>query len=227
MILPTSRPRLIPAHAGKTSSFSWLLRRSAAHPHSRGKTIHGQAQDREDRAHPRSHGDNTFVSHRYCVARGSSPLTRGKHPSVLAAIDAVGLIPAHAGKTCFCARRKATGAAHPRSRGENLGVFCRQWLAVGSSPLTRGKLPNLTTPHLTHRLIPAHAGKTSRTTRAPTCPPGSSPLTRGKLNDGFVGGGLQGLIPAHAGKTRGRPASSVSTPGSSPLTRGKRKWPRP
>ena len=30
---------LIPAHAGKTSSFLWLLRRSAAHPHSRGENV--------------------------------------------------------------------------------------------------------------------------------------------------------------------------------------------
>ena len=58
MILPTSRPRLIPAHAGKTSSFSWLLRRSAARP--------------------RSCGENRCILVDQWSRWGSSPLMRGK-----------------------------------------------------------------------------------------------------------------------------------------------------
>ena len=80
MILPTGRPvRLIPTHAGKTSSFSWLLRRSAAHP--------------------RSCGENDFHGHTRLFRVGSSPLTRGKRATVIFTIAAIGLIPAHAGKT--------------------------------------------------------------------------------------------------------------------------------
>ena len=92
---------------------------------------------------------------------------------------------------------------------------------AGSSPLTRGKLPNLTIPSLTNRLIPAHAGKTPGRLGGPWSvrahprsrgenPPmlfdglkslGSSPLTRGK-RPGLAWAGLGwGLIPAHAGKT--------------------------
>ena len=74
---------------------------------------------------------------------------------------AVGLIPAHAGKTFEQARVVQLGGAHPRSRGENwpqLGIAVR---GEGSSPLTRGK-QNLWKVGITRTgLIPAHAGKTS------------------------------------------------------------------
>ena len=56
--ISTRNDGLIPAHTGKTSSFSWLLRRSAAHPRSRGENA------------------DTVSKSRGC--RGSSPLTRGK-----------------------------------------------------------------------------------------------------------------------------------------------------
>ena len=71
---------------------------------------------------------------------GSSPLTRGKLNLETVTDEAVGLIPAHAGKTTFGARIAATAAAHPRSRGENLLGMKRAVNASGSSPLTRGKL---------------------------------------------------------------------------------------
>ena len=59
MILTTTRPvPFFPAHKGKTSSFSWLLRRSADHPRSRGENITREIEAWED--------------------YGSSPLTRGK-----------------------------------------------------------------------------------------------------------------------------------------------------
>ena len=53
-------------------------------------------------------------------------------------------------------------AAHPRSRGENDEAVPERPGGCGSSPLTRGKLPDVNSlgPHL--GLIPAHAGKTSR-----------------------------------------------------------------
>ena len=71
-----------------------------------------------------------------------------------------GLIPAHAGKTGYRSRHDVHGRAHPRSRGEN-DAFARAFdLAVGSSPLTRGK--HVLTSHHARAigLIPAHAGKT-------------------------------------------------------------------
>ena len=51
-------------------------------------------------AHPRSRGENvrTYVSE--SSTTGSSPLTRGKLLMTGNAVKRIGLIPAHAGKTC-------------------------------------------------------------------------------------------------------------------------------
>ena len=51
--------------------------------------------------HPRSRGEHTADSPAAITAGGSSPLTRGAH--VLSEVVAVslGIIPAHAGSTCY------------------------------------------------------------------------------------------------------------------------------
>ena len=170
---------------------------------------------------------------------GSSPLTRGKPVRVGHAYWWSGLIPAHAGKTSSLTDRQTPRPAHPRSRGENRAAAEQAVRAVGSSPLTRGKLPSWTRSLLTARLIPAHAGKTSMTDRSPskhTAHPrsrgengawcgrrvfsmGSSPLTRGKLAPPSGRGHHGGLIPAHAGKTtRGRGQSRSGS--AHPRSRG-------
>ena len=192
---------LIPAHAGKTSASA---RRWSA-----------------SRAHPRSRGENLAWSSMAFWARGSSPLTRGKHCTLLTTLTASGLIPAHAGKTLVGLPAVGEPGAHPRSRGENALPARGCADAQGSSPLTRGKLDDF---ELRVRLlgrIPAHAGKTTTGTShsskpgahprsrgenhlTPRCDAqhtGSSPLTRGKrclLLHPLV---CSGLIPAHAGKT--------------------------
>ena len=198
--------RLIPAHAGKTSP-----RNSAR---------------RTSKAHPRSRGENDAVPHVRACAPGSSPLTRGKPKPVTGSWAAVGLIPAHAGKTRRARKAWSIDPAHPRSRGENPSWTRREALPIGSSPLTRGK------PYLSvfndrvSGLIPAHAGKTPRLLmRSPSrsahprsrgenppmclesdCPIGSSPLTRGKPVPIAIILCDRRLIPAHAGKTS-NPAS--------------------
>ena len=70
---------LIPAHAGKTC------------PHRSRRPIH--------RAHPRSRGENAYVTGPDNLCSGSSPLTRGKRDGVRRNRVDGGLIPAHAGKT--------------------------------------------------------------------------------------------------------------------------------
>ena len=70
---------------------------------------------------------------------GSSPLTRGKRVDDLREHIDQRLIPAHAGKTKALTSLKDDGAAHPRSRGENVGLLGLRRVAYGSSPLTRGK----------------------------------------------------------------------------------------
>ena len=154
--------------------------------------------------------------------RTQSPLTRGKHPAWILRVIASRLIPAHAGKTRCNPRVQPCVAAHPRSRGENSGL--RLWLSArsGSSPLTRGKRGGGRLARWGGRLIPAHAGKTSRrracwhpvpahprsrgenpsSLRTDSFRPGSSPLTRGKRRVDGQAASLRRLIPAHAGKTR-------------------------
>ena len=172
------------------------------------------------RAHPRSRGENSTASRASRCSRGSSPLTRGKHPQKAPKgthtgsspltrgkhrpqahqLQRRGLIPAHAGKTTrtrsACTRRWA----HPRSRGENgigpevAGDRC------GSSPLTRGKLLVPGDGEFERRLIPAHAGKTAWTSeKSPSFQ--AHPRSRGENQE---------LIKA-----------TGAVVGSSPLTRGK------
>ena len=156
-----------------------------------------------------------------CAPAGSSPLTRGKPGRDRDSRCRRGLIPAHAGKTRSAPKPSTACAAHPRSRGENRGCRRRSCCALGSSPLTRGKLPVLRLELASAGLIPAHAGKTGaglRVGEGHRAHPrsrgenavarnfsihrlGSSPLTRGKLAGGNAETFKSGLIPAHAGKT--------------------------
>ena len=220
---PLPRPclRLIPAHAGKTASGP---RCSWGRP-----------------AHPRSRGENGVADSCLTAFPGSSPLTRGKQGRAGVGVVAARLIPAHAGKTklsayCFSfspAHPRSRGEnasrgvqprvheAHPRSRGENTTCPLAKYLAIGSSPLTRGKHVTGLTRATPGRLIPAHAGKTAGDvlpvsrisahprSRGENSPPnllmgeeaGSSPLTRGKPQQAALAVHTLRLIPAHAGKT--------------------------
>ena len=195
------RRRLIPAHAGKTRNTRILGNKLGAHPRSRGEN-----------GPQRTPGERSG---------GSSPLTRGKQPLRAPRWRRRRLIPAHAGKTTASRLSYLTGTAHPRSRGENGKAYLNLAVHAGSSPLTRGKREGPGPLWGRGRLIPAHAGKTSR-----TGPPGlsgaahprsrgensldglvvdlatgSSPLTRGKLTARSCTSFGTGLIPAHAGKT--------------------------
>ena len=192
---------LIPAHAGKTST--WLFVSLVTW------------------AHPRSRGENQSKHTRSPACAGSSPLTRGKRHSQRDRLPTDRLIPAHAGKTGAGAGYFSERAAHPRSRGENWFVRHPGCVASGSSPLTRGKQRTTPAPITVDGLIPAHAGKTGDGGRDPEraqahprsrgenlawlafCAAwsGSSPLTRGKRS-WLLGEGIPPrLIPAHAGKT--------------------------
>ena len=145
--------RLIPAHAGKTLLHRLGLGALPAHPRSRGENATRVR-------HAVSRGENISRSNEDTSLIGSSPLTRGKHVTLIKLTPDRGLIPAHAGKTGDTGARGDDPWAHPRSRGENTGSWDPQRLTRGSSPLTRGK--PLTRCCRSHRswLIPAHAGKT-------------------------------------------------------------------
>ena len=132
--------RLIPAHAGKTTSFpAWEL---------------------NPQAHPRSRGENHSKRLSTGLGSGSSPLTRGKPVKRFQSGELDRLIPAHAGKTSYAAVKRFLPRAHPRSRGENVLPRLPSADFAGSSPLTRGKQLATSIEEATGRLIPAHAGKT-------------------------------------------------------------------
>ena len=119
---PGNTPGLIPAHAGKTS----------------GRGLSALSAP----AHPRSRGENGVLANRRGNGTGSSPLTRGKLSALTDRRRPRRLIPAHAGKTRRRPARTSGCRAHPRSRGENSRVRHDETEEDGSSPLTRGKLPN-------------------------------------------------------------------------------------
>ena len=136
------RSGLIPAHAGKIGD------------------VPSHCEVR--RAHPRSRGENGRLAMRALTGAGSSPLTRGKSYQPGETYEKTGLIPAHAGKMRPVVGAGALAWAHPRSRGENARVAGCTAAAGGSSPLTRGKLVHQADPVCGRGLIPAHAGKMSR-----------------------------------------------------------------
>ena len=232
-----------PLTRGKHAGAHWTTSISVAHPRSRGensqrvniaqprigsspltrgKLSRLSCPSRRLRAHPRSRGENRL--HNGCCGHtdGSSPLTRGKLQSANYYLQRIGLIPAHAGKTCVSSITYSYVTAHPRSRGENDPTDPTHPLACGSSPLTRGKHGRPAVQHRAPGLIPAHAGKTTYegTVTFPraahprsrgenglivdraTWQAGSSPLTRGKHTRRPRSPRRARLIPAHAGKTR-------------------------
>ena len=213
------KPGLIPAHAGKTC----LAGLVGTHT----------------KAHPRSRGENAWLTSVGPAAGGSSPLTRGKHRRLDSNLRLDRLIPAHAGKTSGCPSTRSGYRAHPRSRGENTVRLRVDWVRRGSSPLTRGKHGLLVHAGHVRGLIPAHAGKTPagkafacptwahprsrgenrRPTAAWRSTVGSSPLTRGKRHEDGPRELLGGLIPAHAGKTTTRRYSPDRSP-AHPRSRG-------
>ena len=152
-----------------------------------------------------------------------------------------GLIPAHAGKTTGCTRRRRRVAAHPRSRGENRFAGQSSASQAGSSPLTRGKHVVEASQRVLYGLIPAHAGKTVTTGQMQVVNRahprsrgenlgrrtgarlrrGSSPLTRGKPPCNPRKQATQQAHPRSRGENITRLTPVITYGGSSPLTRGK------
>ena len=153
---------LIPAHAGKTSSLVTIIERRTAHPRSRGENELGAGQFR--------------------LARGSSPLTRGKQARVFCGELVRGLIPAHAGKTPGRCSSPNYQWAHPRSRGENQQAAAGFAHGPGLIPAHAGKTMKSTASSWLIGAHPRSRGENSFSTRALSVSSGSSPLTRGKLS---------------------------------------------
>ena len=146
---------------------------------------------------------------------------RGKLRQPKHAGPACRIIPAHAGQTSAGSTRSTCPSDHPRACGANGVAHADAIQACGSSPRMRGKLGVGLEMVFGVRIIPAHAGQTSRSAclkwaasdhpRACGANPehvsftqftvGSSPRMRGKpVGEPFPCVAVR-IIPAHAGQT--------------------------
>ena len=186
---------------------------------------------RPSSAHPRAGGENNWRGEGTTCSEGSSPRGRGKPMSDSGRGIWLRLIPARAGKTGNETVDRSGDRAHPRAGGENglrllVGDDDR-----GSSPRGRGKRRRRVPRSAGGRLIPARAGKTSRsrgrdrpgwahpraggenygTSGVPFCAMGSSPRGRGKLALAREARAYDGSSPRGRGKP---PVMVVVTAGS-------------
>ena len=193
--------RIIPAHAGQTTSPPG---RSPASPD-----------------HPRACGANEQGHLMLRLLHGSSPRMRGKHAGQDYSSASARIIPAHAGQTQRVAPARRMGPDHPRACGANYDLQADPKGNAGSSPRMRGKRGRERHGRWCHRIIPAHAGQTRhhQTCRRPrpdhprACGAnkrsvdlqgsgvGSSPRMRGKHDVSKGARQRRRIIPAHAGQT--------------------------
>ena len=235
--------RIIPAHAGQTTIFSFNSARWSDHP--------------------RACGANGVWGVFNIRGHGSSPRMRGKPAVIYPRLGARRIIPAHAGQTEKSHQKQWFAPDHPRACGANSASNEAAMTRFGSSPRMRGKRMVAGIWQTGRRIIPAHAGQTPPSTTRDTCRPdhpracganlfdssssthavGSSPRMRGKQGRVRADPIRRRIIPAHAGQTRTPSSRSRPPPdhpracganyngtystfddlGSSPRMRGKRQ----
>ena len=193
--------RIIPAHAGQTSTLGMTVVRPSDHP--------------------RACGANDDFLVQLGAMVGSSPRMRGKRCVGRVQHPWPRIIPAHAGQTEKSHQKQWFAPDHPRACGANSASNEAAMTRFGSSPRMRGKRMVAGIWQTGRRIIPAHAGQTPPSTTRDTCRPdhpracganvmgasgeackvGSSPRMRGKHlgADRFNQRGR--IIPAHAGQT--------------------------
>ena len=133
-------PRFTPAHAGNTSSATYIKRSGWVHP--------------------RSRGEYKSDAHNLSGLRGSPPLTRGILFQMEQMSMSMRFTPAHAVNTTRYDLHDLPGKVQPRSRGEYYLEEGKSNQGLGSPPLTRGihgKSGDGTNPAW---FTPAHAGNT-------------------------------------------------------------------
>ena len=195
------KPRITPAHAGKTANSGGG---------------NGGISD-----HPRACGENSSRMLWSTRASGSPPRMRGKHFMNAYQAGQKRITPAHAGKTDVRARHKRRKTDHPRACGENAGRQAAAQQGLGSPPRMRGKPAEKAAAERWERITPAHAGKTTlccnksqpESDHPRACGEnlafyrlhwrafGSPPRMRGKHQQGGGESPLPRITPAHAGKT--------------------------
>ena len=133
-------PRFTPAHAGNTSSATYIKRSGWVHP--------------------RSRGEYKSDAHNLSGLRGSPPLTRGILFQMEQMSMSMRFTPAHAVNTTRYDLHDLPGKVYPRSRGEYIFDAGFGTFDLGSSPLTRGIREKAERLCPISGFIPAHAGNT-------------------------------------------------------------------
>ena len=174
---------------------------------------------------------------------GSSPHTRGARTGWWSSVSTRRIIPAYAGSTRGPSGVGRAVLDHPRIRGEHTPRRSAWPTQKGSSPHTRGALPETRRQQWRARIIPAYAGSTSKTTQSSSPPPdhprirgehgidvlgrrvakGSSPHTRGARPVRSRPGGQAWIIPAYAGSTSILESVPALDP-DHPRIRGEHAW---
>ena len=192
--LQGTRRRIIPAHAGQTTSGlpgsvtssdhpracganygsnSTFQSFSGSSPRMRGKRspscLAASRPDSPD--HPRACGANSFTPAFNWPSTGSSPRMRGKLICRFCRRCRMRIIPAHAGQTTRTTSCPARYPDHPRACGANLGKIGSLFGSFGSSPRMRGKRRPRPCPRTPVRIIPAHAGQTPQSMLRPATQP--------------------------------------------------------
>ena len=171
--------------------------------------------------HPRPRGEHITATDGSDSLNGSSPPARGTQSASLDCVVAGRFIPARAGNTFRCRRRRARRPVHPRPRGEHDEPAHHYGSRAGSSPPARGTPDGFELQSFLGRFIPARAGNTSYSTpraAAASVHPrprgehvvlhspgrrgvGSSPPARGTRRGAGGQPAADRFIPARAGNT--------------------------
>ena len=175
--------RIIPAHAGQTTSGLPGSVTSSDHPRACGANVEmhaslgshvGSSPRMRGKLRQQLHvpelfriipahaGQTVSIVPRSFASRfaGSSPRMRGKLLHAGLQLAQHRIIPAHAGQTRLSVVTRIVWADHPRACGANLHTVTPRSNMPGSSPRMRGKPGRGRPIRARIRIIPAHAGQT-------------------------------------------------------------------
>ena len=139
---------IIPARAGSSS-----------------RRTHGSATTED---HPRACGEQAHEVCGLAFAPGSSPRVRGAVDKQIERETICGIIPARAGSSSGCCRRRRRSPDHPRACGEQSILKRYKNRCIGSSPRVRGADTDTMQALYILRIIPARAGSRRSPSQAPT-----------------------------------------------------------
>ena len=182
--LQGTRRRIIPAHAGQTTSGLPGSVTSSDHPRACGANVEmhaslgshvGSSPRMRGKLRQQLHvpelfriipahaGQTVSIVPRSFASRfaGSSPRMRGKLLHAGLQLAQHRIIPAHAGQTDLPILPPLPNADHPRACGANYANHFVSCTISGSSPRMRGKQGGRRKLEREIRIIPAHAGQTA------------------------------------------------------------------